>query len=106
MAHQEHLTPRRNSAFLAMDAQMPAAHRRSSTAWTSPLDAENGRLWTSRGRPDEIACQAMDADGGRPWTAVMDAPHSLRGVHPSPDEPPVLTMAHKRIQQRSFRKDR
>lgn len=105
MADQEQLTPRRDSAFVAMDAQMLAAHRRSSGAWTRPLDAGNGRAWTSSGRACEIAYQAMDAGNGRPWTAGMDAPHSLRGVHPPRGRQPDSTMAHRRIQHRTIRKD-
>lgn len=96
MADQEQLKPRRDTAFVcgpAMDARAAPAHRPRSQAWTRPLDARNGRAWTSCGRRHEIACQAMDARSGRPWTVGMDAPHSLRGVHPSRGGQPVSTMA-------------
>ncbi len=101
MADQDQLETKAGRAFVCghvMDAAACRSRRRRSQAWTRPLDAENGRPWTSSGRRCEIAGQAMDAGDGRPWTVGMDAPHSLRGVHPSRGGQPVLSMTGRQIQ--------
>lgn len=109
MADQEQLKPRRDTAFVcgpAMDARDARAHRRRSQAWTRPMDASNGRAWTSSGRRHEIACQAMDAGSGRSWTVGMDAPHSLKGRPSVPRQAASFDYGCRRTQHRSIRKGR
>jgi hypothetical protein len=97
MAAQDQLNTKAARLFVAMDACGRNAHRPRSGACTRPLDARHGRAWTSTGRRCEIASQTKDAGDGRPWTVGMDAPHLLRGVHPSQGGQTLLTMACSRI---------